>query len=173
MKRNSIWLLLLGFLLGGTLGFFVSGRLIRPDAPEGSALLRSFSLAAVAAKAGQTNWQVIEDRIYEPFPARARSPRIARRIVARADISDSDLTRFATQFQQEASAALAAYGALNIGQFDLIKGSTQVVKGSPAQVRLDLPRRYYSLGDIHGVADIWYVAEGGHVTAIVSLIEGP
>jgi hypothetical protein len=47
-----------------------------------------------------------------------------------------------------------------------------MVDSSPVQFRVDMPRRYYSLGDVHGVADIWYVAEAGHVTVIVSLIEG-
>src|SRR5262249_37294516 len=149
----------LGLVLGGTLGSFVAGRFNQPAAPKGSALLRDFSLATVAAPAGQTNWHVVEDRIYESFPALARSPRIARRIVARADLPDSELSRFATQFQQAASAALVASGARNTGQFDLVEGSSRVVDGVPVQVRLDLPRRYYSLGDTHGVADIWYVAE--------------
>jgi hypothetical protein len=172
MKRTSIWLFV-GLVLGGTLGLFLSWRLNQPATPRGSALLRGFSLATVAATTGQTNWQVIEDRIYEPFPARARFQRIARRIVARADLPASELSRFATQFQQAASAALIAAGALNTGQFDLVKGSSQVVDGSLVEVRLDLPRRYYSLGNVHGVADIWYVVEGGHVTLIVSLVEGP
>ena len=173
MKLTSIWLLLLGLLLGGILGFFISGRYSRLGAPKGTALLRGFSLAAVAAKAGQTNWQVIEDRIHESFPSLARSQRIARRIVARADMPDSELSQFSTQFQQAASAALVAYGALNTGQFDLVQGSTRITNGSPAWFRLELPRRYHSLGDIHGVADIGYVVEAGHVTVIVSLIEGP
>jgi hypothetical protein len=30
-----------------------------------------------------------------------------------------------------------------------------------------------ALGGVHRVADIWYVAEAGHVTVIVSLVEGP
>src|SRR5215472_13314721 len=98
MKRASIGLLLLGLLLGGILGSLISERLSRPATPKGTALLRSFSLAAVAAKAGQTNWQVIEDRIYDPFPPLARSQRIARRMVARANIRESELSLFATQF---------------------------------------------------------------------------
>jgi hypothetical protein len=93
--------------------------------------------------------------------------------VARADIPESELSRFATPFQQAASAALVACGARNAGQFDLVEGSTRFTNGSLTSFRLDLPRRYYSLGDIHGVADIGYLVEAGHVTVIVSLIEGP
>ena len=173
MKRTPIWLFILGLLLGGALGFSVSVRFSRQGAPKGTTLLRGFSLAGISATTGQTNWQVVEDRIYEPFPARARSQRIARRIVARGDVSESELSRFSTQFQQAASAALVAYGAVNTGQFDLVQGATRPVDGSPVSFRLDMPRRYYSLGEIHGVADIGYVAEAGHVTVIVSLIEGP
>ena len=173
MKRNSIWLLLVGLALGGILGFFISDRVNALGAPKGSALLRGFSLAAIATPTGQTQWQVLEDRIYEPFPALARAQRIARRIVARADMPDSELSQFATQFQQGVSAALVAAGARNTGQFDLVKGSSQVVDGAPVAFRLDLPRRFYALGDVHGVADIWYVVEGRHVTVMVSLVEGP
>jgi hypothetical protein len=172
MKRNWFWFLLFGLVLGFALGVASSARFSRPAVPKGTALLRDFSLAAVAAKAGQTNWQVIEDRIYEPFPALARSKRIARRIIARANVADGAFDLFTTQFQQAASAALVAHGALNEAQFDQVQDSTRVVDGSPIRSRLDLPRRYYGIGDIHGVADIWYVAESGRVTVIVSLIEG-
>ena len=173
MKRNSILLFLLGLVVGGTLCSFIAVRLSQPGAPKGSALLRGFSLAEIAAPAGQTNWQILEDRTYQPFPGLAHSQRIARRIVARAEMPDSKLSHFATQFQQAVSAALVAAGARNTGQFDLVQASSQVVDGAPVQFRLDLPRRFYSLGDVHGVADVWYVVEGGHVTVIVSLVEGP
>ena len=173
MKRYWVWPLLLGLVLGLAAGSFVSTRCSGPGVPKGTALLRGFSLATVAAGTGQTNWQVIEDRTYETFPALARSKRIARRIVARAEMSDQELSLFATQFQQAVSQALVGYGALNAAQFDVVQDATRVVNGSPVRSRLDVPRRYYVLGDVHGVADIWYVAEGGRVTVIVSLIEGP
>lgn len=172
MKSQWIWPLLLGLAFGLTLGVVFSDRLQRPPASKGTELLREFSLTAITAEMGPTNWQVIEDRIYQPFPALARSPRVARRMVARAELSDAELARFATQFQQAANAALNGQGARNTAQFDLTQDSTIVIDGKAIRHRLDLPRRYYAIGDIHGVADIWYVAEGGRVTVIVSLIEG-
>ncbi len=172
MKRNWIWPLLIGLALGVTLGVVLGERSSRSAVPEGSPLLREFSFAALTAKAGHTNWQVLEDRTYKPFPALSRSKRIARRVIARADMSDVELDRFTTQFQQAATATLDACGALNKAQFDLVQDATRVVDGSPIRSRLDLPRRYYAIGDIHGVADLGYIAESGRVTVIVSLIEG-
>ncbi len=98
--------------------------------------------------------------------------RIARRIVARAEMSEADLGRFTTQFQQAVTEALEAHSVRNTGQFDLVRDSTRVIDGTPIHSRIDWPRRYYALGDIHGVADIGYVAESGQVTVFVSLIEG-
>jgi hypothetical protein len=172
MKTTWTWSLLFGLAVGLTLGVVVSPWIRRPPALKGTGLLREFSFARIASEAGSTNWQVIEDRTYEPIPALARSPGIARRIVARAELSDAELARFVAQFQSAASAALAAQGVRNTGQFDLTQDSTQVIEGKPIQHRLDLPRRYYAIGDVHGVADIGYVAESGRVTVIVSLIEG-
>lgn len=173
MKRNWIWSLLLGLLLGLALGFVFSEWANRPSMPKSSALLREFSVTAVAAGVGHTNWQVLENRTYEPFPALARSPRIARRIVARAELSEAELGRFTAQFQRAATTALDNYGAVIKGQFDVAQDSTRVIDGAPVHSRVDLPRRYYAIGDIHGVADVWYIAESGRVTVMVSLVEGP
>jgi len=173
MKRNWIWSLLLGLLLGVALGVVFSAWVKRPGIPTSSPLFREFSFTAIAASVGHTNWQVLEDRTYEPFPALAHSRRIARRIVAHAELSEAELGRFTAQFQPAVTAALGNYGAVNKAQFDLVQDSTRVIEGSPVHSRVDLPRRYYAIGDIHGVADIWYIAEAGRVTVIVSLSEGP
>ena len=173
MKYNWIWCLLIGLLLGTGLGTLLQARFNRASPPKGTALFRDFSVPAIAAKVGQTNWQVIEDRIYEPFPTFARAKRIARRIVLRTDMREGELSAFATQFQQTTSKYLTSYGARNVAQFDVVQDSTKPIDGVPVRSRLDLPRRYYTIGDVHGVADVWYVAESGHVTVIASLIEGP
>ena len=173
MKRNWIWLRLLGLLFVFAIGFVVSAWVARPGAPKASALLREFSFTALVASVGHTNWQVLEDKTYEPFPALARSPRIARRIVAHTEFSEAELERFIAQFQQAATTAVGHYGAVNKAQFDLVHDSTRVIGRSPVRSRFDLPRRYYAIGDIHGVADIGYVAEAGRVTVMVSLMEGP
>ena len=172
MKYNWVWSSLVGLLIGVVVGFGLSGRFGRPALPESSALLREFSFVAVAGQLGQTNWQVLDDRTYKPFPALARSQRIARRIVARADLTDAKLEKFTTEFQAAATTAMEAYGAVNKAQFDMAQESTRVIGGSPVRSRVDLPRRYYAIGEIHGVADLWYIAESGHVTVIVSFIEG-
>jgi hypothetical protein len=172
MKYNRFWSSLVGLVIGVAVGFALSARFDRPALPKSSALLREFSFVAVAAQLGQANWQVLEDRTYEPFPAQARSQRIARRIVARADLADAELEKFTTQFQDTATKAMETYGAVNKAQFDMAQGSARVINGSPVRSRMDLPRRYYAIGDIHGVADLWYIAESGRVTVIVSLIEG-
>lgn len=144
-----------------------------PTTASSSAVLRDFSFAAIAAKAGQTNWQILEDRVYESFPSQALSKRIARRIVARANLPPNvDAGEFASRFQQTASAAPDSYGARNTAHFDLVKDSTSTASGVPFRSRVDLPRRYYTVGDIHGVADLWCIADPGHVTVIISLIEG-
>jgi hypothetical protein len=173
MKRNSIWFLFLGLLLGVALGFAISAWVNRPGRPKSSALLREFSVTAVTASVGHPNWQVLEDRTYAPFPALARSPRIARRMVARAELSEAEFEKFTAEFQPAATAALAHYGAVNKAQFDLTQDSTRVIDGSPVHSRVDLPRRYYAIGAIHGVADIGYIAESGRVTVMISLVEGP
>lgn len=173
MKNTLVWPLFVGLVLGVALGFILSTQFSGSGAPKGTALLREFSFAAVAAKAGYTNWHVLEDRTYEPFPSLARSKRVARRIIAQAVMSDAELGRFTTQFQEAAKAALSAFNAVNKAHFDLVRDATKMINGSPVHSRLDLPRRYYAVGNIHGVADIGYVEEAGNVTVIVSLIEGP
>jgi len=170
MKCNWFWSSLLGLLIGVGVGFTLPH--FDRSAFRSSALLGEFSFAAIAAQLGQANWKVLEDRTYEPFPSQARSRRIARRIVARADLTDAELEKFTAQFQDSATRAMATYGAVNKAQFDMTEASTRVIGGSPVQSRLDLPRRYYAIGAIHGVADLWSIAESGQVTVIVSLIEG-
>ena len=172
MKRKWIGPLIIGLVLGISLGVVFSPWVNRPRMPEGSAFFREFSFTEFAAGIEQTNWQVLEDRIYESFPSLARSQRIARRIVAHADLSESELGRFTSQFQQAAAASLSKHGAIIKGQFDLESYTTQIGDASASHSLIDLPRRYYAIGEIHGVADIWYVAESGRVTVMVSLIEG-
>lgn len=172
MKRNSIGLLLVLLLLGAAIGFAVSSQINRLRAHKTSALLREFSFPTAAADVTNAKWQVLEDRTYEQFPALAKFPRTARRVVAYAELSKEELEKFTAQFEQAATAALEKHGAVTKAQFDLTKDSTQIVNGAPAHTRIELPRRYYAIGDIQGVADIGYVEESGRVTVIVSLIEG-
>jgi hypothetical protein len=158
-------------LLGGAVGVAVSSHWYLSAESTGTEFLRGFSFPAVAAKAGDAEWAIIEDRFYEPFPALGRSKGIARRIVARAIMPDADQQEFVAQFQLAAATALTSYGAIIKGQFDASQSSAHAGNGSPGRSLLDLPRRYYAIGDIHGVADVWCIAESGHVTVIISLME--
>ncbi len=173
MKRAWVWVFVAGLLFGGALGFWMSPKLCRVAAPTGTAFLRGFTLPPVPGRTGQTNWLVLEDRVYEPFPSLARAKRVARRIVAQTEMSDEEVGLFATRFPQVVRETLDTHQARNEAQFELTRDATRVVDGAPVRSRVDFPRRYYALGDVHGVADCWYVSESGRVTVMVSLIEGP
>ena len=67
---------------------------------------------------------------------------------------------------------MESYGAVNKAQFDLAEASTRVIGGFPVRSRFDLPRRYYAIGAIHGVADLWSSQSPVALSVIVSLIEG-
>ncbi len=173
MKRLWIWSLLAGLFVGVALGVVLSAGVHQAPKPTGSALLRDFSLSAIGAKSGCTNWNIMEDRVYEQFPALARSKRIARRIVARAEMSENQLGSFITLFQNAIWRTFDAKAAINQGFFDLTQDGTKVVEGVNVRSRIHLPRWFYRIGDTYGVADVWYVAESGLVTLMISFIEGP
>jgi hypothetical protein len=172
MIRNCIWPALLGLVIGLATGFILSGQSGHLAAPQGTAALRSFSFTDVAAKAGQADFQIIEDKVYEGFPPLSRSKRIARRIIAQTTLSDTQQSDFVSRFQQTAEKALTSHGAVIKGQFDANRSSAQELGGSNILRQLELPRRYYAIGDVHGVADLWCIAESGKVTIVISLIEG-
>lgn len=164
---------MLGLLIGVVVALVLFEWLERSVQPKGTALLRGFSFADVATNAGGTDWEVLEDKVYEPFPSLGRATRIARRMVAHATLPGEEQEKFAKRFRLAVSEALASHDAVIKGQFDLNRSSAHVVNGSPVQSLVDLPRFYYAIGDIHGVADAWCIGEGGGLTVIVSLIEGP
>lgn len=162
---------MLGLLLGGISGFLLAWS--KPTAPaKSTAFLREFSFRELAAQAGQTNWTVREDRLYEPFPSMARSQRVGRRVIAQAEISKEDFGGFTTKFDNAVRALLGEYGAMAKGHFDTLYDVTRRIDDKTVRSRIDLPRRYYAIGDVHGVADFGYVAEDGRVTVIISLMEG-
>jgi hypothetical protein len=169
MKRK--WMLLGGVLLGLGAGFMLSNWFNQPAPIHGTAFLREFSFPTLVARAGQTNWHVREDRVYEPLPSLARSPAIGRRIVAQTQMTDRDFAAFATRFEQTARDMLHEHEAMNKACFDLVYDTTRVLDNRPVRSRISMPRRYYAIGDVHGVADIGYVAENGQVTVLISLVE--
>jgi hypothetical protein len=80
---------------------------------------------------------------------------------------------FVARFQKAVKDALSEHGAVVKGEISLHKNRTEVKEGLNVSTLLDLPRTYYSIEDIHGVADIWCIADSGGITVIVSLIERP
>ena len=173
MIRNRIWPALLGLVVGLTGGFVIWGHFTDSAQSKGTAALREFSFPEVSARSGKADWQVIEDKIYDAFPPLSRSKRIARRIVAETTVSDTAQAGFIARFQQAAETSLTLHGAVIKGQFDASRSSAQVLRGNNILRQVELPRRYYAIGDVYGVADVWCVAESGRLTFIVSLIEGP
>ncbi len=173
MARNPIWLALLSLVLGLAGGFVIRGQLRDGNVSPGSAVLREFSFTDVSAKAGSVGWQVIEDKTYDPFLPLSRSKQIARRIVAQANVPDSEQAGLMNRLQQASEAALESRGAVIKGQSDANQSSSEMEGNDKTLRQLDLPRRYYAVNDVHGVADVWCIAESGKLTCIVSLIEVP
>lgn len=171
MKHNWIWPLLIGVLIGFAIGFFFGTWSIRSAAPKRSRFFREFSFSAVAAKADETNWKVITDKVCEPFPPFGRPQRISRLIVAHdTTMSDAEQNRATAQLRKAVLDRAAAYGAIIRGAEGGSSSSARAEQ--PTRSQLDLTRKYYSIGEIQGVVDVWCLAESGGVTVIVQLIEG-
>jgi hypothetical protein len=154
--------------------FSVPGGCERKGTSEisaGSEFLRNLRFADLAAKAGEATWEILEDKIYEKFPPLGRSPHVGRRIVAQVSSSSSERQHFVARFQGAVKDALRGHGAMVKGEISLHKSGTAIKEGVNGSSLLDLPRTYYSIEDIHGVADIWCIADSGGITVIVSLIE--
>jgi len=49
----------------------------------------------------------------------------------------------------------------------------EAVTDGEVRALIDLPRRYYAIGDVNGVADFGCLAHQGMVAIIISIIEGP
>ncbi len=172
MKRNWICPLLIGVLIGVAVGFPFGTWFIRSAAPKGSPFFREFSFSAIAAEAGETDWTVITDKVYEPFPPFGRPQRTSHLIVAHnTTMSDAEQDRATAQLSKAVFERAAAYGAIIRGAEGVSHWSARAEP--PARSQLDLSRKYYSIGEIQGVVDVWRLAESGGVTVIVQLIEGP
>ena len=172
MKHNWIWPLLIGVLVGVAIGFPFGTWFIRSAEMKGSPFFREFSFSAVAPKAGETNWKVITDKVHEPFPPFGRPQRISRLIVAHdTTMSDAEQDRAFAQLSKAVFERAAAYGAIIRGADGRNYWSARAEP--PARSQLNLQRKYYSIGEIQGVVDVWCLAESGGVTVIIQLIEGP
>jgi hypothetical protein len=169
------WLvpLLLGIAIGAAIGAGFAGLMLAPATPQPSSFMRDLSPDDFTGKLLKTDWEVIEDRTYAPFPARSRAKRTARRMIAIGAVPPAEQAAFGMRLQQAFQAKLAAYGVNTQGQFGLYRTSTKIINGTPDRLLLDLPRLYYAIGSTKGVADVGCIASGGTVTVIVSIIEGP
>ncbi len=148
-------------------------RELRPAPPaKGTPVLWEFSFSELVAKTGSADWRVLEDRIYHTLPPLSGPKRIARRIVAQVVMPDAAQAAFIKQFQEAAVAALNAQGAVIKGQIDSSRSSVDLDRGERILTQLELPRRYYTVGNVQGVADYWCVGVSGRVTVIVCLMEG-
>jgi hypothetical protein len=172
-SRLRLWTraLLLTAFIGFTAGFALRELNPVPEA-KGTSVLWEFSFSDLVSKAGPADWKVIEDRIFDGFPPLSRSKRIARRIVAEAMMPSSAQAAFVKKVQEAAVASLAAHGAAIKGQVDSSSSSVDMHRGERIATQLELPRRYYTVGQVQGVADYWCIAGSGRVMIIVSIMEG-
>jgi len=160
-----------GFIIAGVIGV-LAGRYWATLQPAiGSAILHGFSIQLVVEKVAPTEWQILEDRIYQPFPPLGRPSRISRRIVAQATIAENRVDDFTRRFQDAAEAALVSLGGSMKGVVDLSQARGGFLDGGGIESRIDLPRRYYAVGRQHGVADIWLIARGTDATIVVTFTE--
>lgn len=170
--RTRKWILvtIFGLMFSATGGCERKGT---SEIRAGSEFLRSLRFADLAAEAGESTWETLEDTIYEKLPPLGRRQQVGRRIVAQVSSSSSEQQDLVARFQQAVKDALREHGAMVKGEISLHKNRTEVKEGVNVSTLLDLPRLYYSIEDIHGLADIWCIADSGRLTVIVSLIEDP
>jgi len=169
-----IWLLflLLGLILGATIGFGLSLWMLYPTPGTGTVLLHKFSFQDMAQNAGQPAWEILEDKTYFPFPPQARAKRTARRIVARSSMSDEQLQAFARQFNDLMKQEMTRFGAGQTGQVNCnLIASRAAGDHKSVRTELHLPRLYYALEGTQGVADAWLIAEGDQATVIICFTE--
>ena len=171
MKPSSVVKLLVAVVVSAVIIFFSRGNFSISQKVAGTAVLHDLSLTELTANLGTSEWNVIEDRVYEAFPSLSRSPRIARRIVAQATLPDSDQSEFVSRFHNAGEEWIESQGAVIKGEYEANQTHIQVA-GGQFHTSVDLPRRYYALDDINGVADFGCIADSRRVTLILSIIEG-
>ena len=137
----------------------------------GTAVLHDLSLVELLGNLGESEWNIIEVKVYDTFPSLTRSPRIARRVIAPTTLSDSEPGEFARRFQLAGEEWISSHAAIIEVEYEVIGTRIDGAEGQRL-TSVDLPRRYYAIDDIHGVADFGCIADSGRVTLIISIIEG-
>lgn len=172
MKKVSIWIVLIGFALGIGIGYFLHDRSPRRASGGGSEILSGLSYSEFIARTGSFDWTVIKDEIDERFPPLSRNPRVARWIVAETSIEASEQSAFVSSFQSAAEDWIHSRGGMIKGHSSVNRAMTETGENGAEHRQVSLPRRYYAIDDVHGVADFWCLADSGRVTVMISLIEG-
>jgi hypothetical protein len=172
MQRSSVAAFVAGAVLGGAAGLGLSLWALTTGSTGGSGFLHDFSFQEAAPQAGHSDWELVEDKTYSPFPPLGKPAGVARRIVAQASMAGEKVEPFARQFDGAMAKALARSGAQQTGEVRCDRSRTRPVEGGgPARSVLQLPRYYYRIGPLHGVVDPWLIAQGGEVTLIVCIAE--
>ena len=173
MKRHGIWSLLPGLLPGIALGFGLSALFSLRNPAKGTGFLRQFSFSALATQAGQPNWKVHEDRIYDRATGLGGGGTIARRIVASATMRDSEQNGFAGQFDEAVTKWLSSQNGTVQGMFDADGTSVVMENETMIQSLIHAPRRFYRIGQTHGTIDVSCIGVNGQMTVMISITEGP
>ena len=169
---KQVWPLLLTGVIGFVIGLLIGGRMAVSQKIVPSPVLKDFTFANFIADVSSSEWTVVEDKAYDTLPPLSLSPRIARRIVAQTSLENSDQNEFATRFQRAAEEWITSCGAMIKGQQDAQRVVAKAVTDGEVRALIDLPRRYYAVGNVNGVADFGCVAHSGSVTIIISIVEG-
>lgn len=173
MKQKTVWLLLFIGFMGIAIGFFAGRGFTVNQKVVPSDVLGELSFSKIISKVHSSEWEIIEDRVYDTLPPLSRSPRIARRIVAQSPLPDAEQTEFTSRFQAAAEEWITSCGATIKGQEDAQRTSVEATTDGTVRTLFDLPRRYYAVGDVHGVADFGCIARKDSAIVIISIIEGP
>ncbi|MCP5043733.1 MAG: hypothetical protein GY944_22115 [bacterium] len=88
-------------------------------------------------------------------------------------MSSAEQAGFIEKFQAAAEALMRSYKAIKTGRSSAGKSSNTMIEGALIRSDVSMPRRFYPIGDIHGVADICCDGEAGKITVVISVIEGP
>lgn len=171
MKRYLPVLILLAVTIGATVGYFLRGQMASGQKSLGTAILRELSFDEFIASFHSSEWELVEDRVYDTFPPLSRNPAIARRIVAQSTLPITEQDSFARNFQTTADKWLTSHGAVIKGQDNASRNSTKAGADGQVNTLVDLPRRFYSVDNIHGVADFGCIVDSGRVTVIISISE--
>ena len=158
-------------LVFAAIGFFSGGQFSLRRSVLGTPVLHDLSLAELTANLGVSEWNIIEDKVYDTLPSLSRSPRIARRIIAQTTLPDSEQSEFTRRFPLACEEWISSHDAIIKGEYGANDNRIDVAEGQRL-TSVDLPRRYYAIDDIHGVADFGCIADSGRVTLIISIIEG-